>query len=75
MKLKILFWTLVHLGVVLSGQVNIEYNKPVLKLTLPCKYILTNALIPLSAIQTEAINTNILFSATNQWYKMNSINC
>uniref|UniRef100_A0A2C9LIG3 GH16 domain-containing protein n=1 Tax=Biomphalaria glabrata TaxID=6526 RepID=A0A2C9LIG3_BIOGL len=35
MKLKILFWTLVHLGVVLSGQVNIEYNKPVLKLTLP----------------------------------------
>ncbi|KAK6982677.1 beta-1 3-glucan-binding protein [Biomphalaria glabrata] len=35
MKMKVLFWTLVHLGVVLSGQVNIEYNKPVLKLTLP----------------------------------------
>ncbi|KAK0045828.1 beta-1 3-glucan-binding protein [Biomphalaria pfeifferi] len=36
MKMKVLFWTLVYLGVVLSGQVNIEYNKPVLKFTLPC---------------------------------------
>ncbi|KAI8790504.1 beta-1,3-glucan-binding protein [Biomphalaria glabrata] len=35
MKLKLVFWTLVHLGVVLSGQVTIEYNKPVLKFTLP----------------------------------------
>ncbi|KAK6982678.1 Beta-1 3-glucan-binding protein [Biomphalaria glabrata] len=33
--MRILFWTLVHLGVVLSSQVTIEYNKPVLKLTLP----------------------------------------
>nr|KAI8762747.1 beta-1; 3-glucan-binding protein-like isoform X1 [Biomphalaria glabrata] len=35
MKLQVLLWALVHLGVALSGQVNIEYNKPVLKLTLP----------------------------------------